>query len=144
MKINVALVHQLVAAQFPQWADLPIKPVESGGWDNRTFHLGADMTVRLPSAEGYALQVEKEHRWLPRLAPLLPLPIPVPLATLNHGSAQFISLLPVQQASGASGDRLSCQSSHRRLPLEPTYRNRARYLAQSAPATVRYSPPSVD
>jgi aminoglycoside phosphotransferase (APT) family kinase protein len=80
MKINVALVHQLVAAQFPQWADLPIKPVESGGWDNRTFHLGADMTVRLPSAEGYALQVEKEHRWLPRLAPLLPLPIPVPLA----------------------------------------------------------------
>jgi aminoglycoside phosphotransferase (APT) family kinase protein len=62
MKINVSLVHQLVAAQFPQWADLPIKPVELSGWDNRTFHLGADMTVRLPSAEGYALQVEKEHR----------------------------------------------------------------------------------
>lgn len=38
------------------------------------------MTVRLPSAAGYALQVEKEHRWLPRLAPRLPLPIPVPLA----------------------------------------------------------------
>ena len=52
----------------------------SGGWDNRTFHLGDDMAVRLPSAEGYAPQVEKEHRWLPRLAPLLPLPIPTPLA----------------------------------------------------------------
>lgn len=38
------------------------------------------MTVRLPSAARYALQVEKEHRWLPKLAPLLPLPIPVPLA----------------------------------------------------------------
>lgn len=80
MNINVALVQQLVAAQFPQWANLPIKPVELSGWDNRTFHLGADMTVRLPSAEGYALQIEKEHRWLPRLAPLLPLQIPVPLA----------------------------------------------------------------
>lgn len=38
------------------------------------------MLVRLPSAAAYALQVEKEHRWLPRLAPLLPLPVPVPLA----------------------------------------------------------------
>jgi aminoglycoside phosphotransferase (APT) family kinase protein len=78
--ISVSLVHQLVAAQFPQWAGLPIKPVEFDGWDNRTFHLGDDMSVRLPSAERYAAQVEKEHRWLPKLAPLLPLPIPVPLA----------------------------------------------------------------
>ncbi len=78
--INVSLVGQLVTAQFPQWADLPIKPAEFDGWDNRTFRLGEDMSVRLPSAACYAGQVEKEHRWLPRLAPLLPLPIPVPLA----------------------------------------------------------------
>ncbi len=78
--IDAALVRRLVAARFPQWADLPVKPVEFDGWDNRTFHLGAHMTVRLPSAAPYALQVEKEHRWLPKLAPLLPLPIPVPLA----------------------------------------------------------------
>ena len=78
--INVSLVRRLLAAQFPRWADLPIKPVEVSGWDNRTFQLGAQMTVRLPSAAPYALQVEKEHRWLPKLAPLLPLPIPVPLA----------------------------------------------------------------
>ena len=78
--ITISLVSQLVAAQFPQWADLPIKPVEFDGWDNRTFRLGEDMSVRLPSAEWYTQQVEKEHRWLPRLAPLLPLLIPVPLA----------------------------------------------------------------
>ena len=78
--INVALVSRLVAAQFPQWADLPITPVAFDGWDNTTFRLGEDMSVRLPSAERYILQVEKEHRWLPRLAPHLPLPIPVPLA----------------------------------------------------------------
>jgi aminoglycoside phosphotransferase (APT) family kinase protein len=79
-EINVALVRRLVAAQFPRWADLPIMPVAFGGWDNRTFHLGDAMSVRLPSAAAYTAQVEKEHRWLPRLAPLLPLPIPVPLA----------------------------------------------------------------
>jgi aminoglycoside phosphotransferase (APT) family kinase protein len=78
--INPSLVRQLIGSQFPQWADLPITPVQFDGWDNRTFHLGDEMTVRLPSAEWYVLQVEKEHRWLPKLAPLLPLPIPVPLA----------------------------------------------------------------
>lgn len=74
------LVRRLVSAQFPQWADLPIGQVANEGWDNRTFHLGSDMVVRLPSASPYALAVEKEHRWLPVLGPQLPLPIPVPLA----------------------------------------------------------------
>ena len=78
--IDASLVRQLVDAQFPRWSDLPVEPVEMGGWDNRTFHLGEHMTVRLPSAEGYVAQVEKEYRWLPVLAPHLPLPIPVPLA----------------------------------------------------------------
>lgn len=78
--IDTALVRRLIAAQFPRWKDLPIRPVEWGGWDNRTFHLGPAMTVRLPSAAGYVAQVEKEQRWLPILAPRLPLPIPEPLA----------------------------------------------------------------
>jgi aminoglycoside phosphotransferase (APT) family kinase protein len=83
--IAVGLVRRLVAAQFPQWADLPIRPVAASGWDNRTFHLGDAMSVRLPSAAPYALAVEKEHRWLPTLAPQLPLPIPVPLAKGQPG-----------------------------------------------------------
>jgi len=78
--IDAPLVRRLVAAQFPQWADLPVRPVEFDGWDNRTFHLGDAMSVRLPSAEAYTAQVKKEHRWLPRLAPQLPLAIPAPLA----------------------------------------------------------------
>jgi aminoglycoside phosphotransferase (APT) family kinase protein len=78
--IDDTLVRRLVAAQFPRWADLPVRPVARGGWDHRSFHLGEQMIVRLPSAADYALQVEKEHCWLPRLAPLLPLPIPAPLA----------------------------------------------------------------
>ena len=83
MDIDESLARRLVAAQFPQWADLPIKAVEFGGWDNRTFRLGENMSVRLPSAERYAAQVEKEQHWLPKLAPFLPLPIPVPLALGN-------------------------------------------------------------
>jgi len=80
VRIDAALVGRLVAAQFPQWADLPVRPVAQRGWDNRTFHLGEHMTVRLPSAGAYVAQVEKEHAWLPFLAPRLPLAVPVPLA----------------------------------------------------------------
>ena len=83
--IDSGLVGRLVAEQFPQWAGLPIRPVARGGWDNRTFHLGERMTVRLPSAARYAAQVEKEQRWLPRLARDLPLPIPAPLAMGRPG-----------------------------------------------------------
>lgn len=86
--ITVALVRRLIAAQFPAWAALPIRPVEQDGWDNTTFRLGDEMSVRLPSAEGYAAQVLKEQRWLPRLAPQLPLPIPAPLA-LGRPSADY-------------------------------------------------------
>lgn len=73
-------VRRLIAAQFSHWSDLPITPVAEQGWDNQTFHLGTELSVRLPSAAEYALAVEKEHRWLPVLRPRLPLPIPEPVA----------------------------------------------------------------
>ena len=85
VEIDVSLVRRLIATQYPQWANLVIEPVAFGGWDNRTFHLGASMVVRLPSAVRYSLQVEKEQRWLPRLAPFLPLPIPAPLVMGRSG-----------------------------------------------------------
>jgi aminoglycoside phosphotransferase (APT) family kinase protein len=78
--IDAALARRLVDDQFPQWSELPLAAVELSGWDNRTFRLGSELTVRLPSGPWYAQQVEKEQRWLPRLAPNLPLPIPAPVA----------------------------------------------------------------
>ena len=78
--ITADLAARLVATQFPQWADLPVTPVALNGWDNTTFRLGDELSVRLPSGKGYAPQVEKEHRWLPELARQLPLPIPAPVA----------------------------------------------------------------
>jgi aminoglycoside phosphotransferase (APT) family kinase protein len=78
--IGPELVGRLIAHQFPKWAHLPVRRVEHDGWDNTTFRLGEELAVRLPSAERYVPQVEKEHRWLPVLAPGLPLPIPKPVA----------------------------------------------------------------
>ena len=108
MEINVALVKQLVTAQFPEWSKLPIKPVELSGWDNRTFHLGPSMLVRLPSAAGYTLQVAKEQRWLPRLAPHLPLLIPTPVAKgrPSHAYPWHWSIYQWIKGKNASIDRI--------------------------------------
>jgi len=86
--VDAALVGRLVAAQFPHWAHLPVRPVATDGWDNWTFHLGDTMKVRLPSAEAYAAQAEKEARWLPYLAPHLPVAVPAPLG-LGHPAEGF-------------------------------------------------------
>jgi aminoglycoside phosphotransferase (APT) family kinase protein len=75
-----SLVGRLIAAQFPQWAELPIQRVPSPGTDNALYRLGDEMVVRLPSRERTTETLKKERTWLPRLAPLLPLGVPVPLA----------------------------------------------------------------
>lgn len=77
---DVSLVGRLVAAQFPRWAGLPIEPAPFTGTDNALFRLGNELVVRLPRRERATKALEKERRWLPRLAPLLPLAVPVPLA----------------------------------------------------------------
>ncbi len=75
-----SLVRRLVDAQFPRWADLPIDPVPSGGTDNALYRLGDDLVVRLPRHERTVGTLEIERSWLPRLAPLLPLAVPIPVA----------------------------------------------------------------
>lgn len=83
--IDVSLVRRLLAAQFPQWADLPIEPVPSAGTVNAIYRLGHDMAVRLPRVHWWAGDVEKEQHWLPKLAPHLPVAIPEPLAKGSPG-----------------------------------------------------------
>ncbi|MEM9082489.1 MAG: aminoglycoside phosphotransferase family protein [Planctomycetota bacterium] len=85
LDIDASLVRRLIAEQFPQWSQFTVRPVEVGGWDNRTFHLGEGMSVRLPSAERYADKVKKETQWLPVLRDHLPLPIPQPIAVGSPG-----------------------------------------------------------
>jgi aminoglycoside phosphotransferase (APT) family kinase protein len=87
-EITAQVAARLVAGQFPQWAGLPVVPVGLNRWDNTTFRLGGELSVRLPSGEDYVPQVSKEHRWLPVLAGRLPLPIPEPVA-LGRPAAGF-------------------------------------------------------
>jgi aminoglycoside phosphotransferase (APT) family kinase protein len=77
--IDEPLIRRLIGNQFPQWAGLPITTVRSAGTDNAIYRLGDDMVVRLPRLGRAAKDVAKEQRWLPRLSPLLPLTIPMPL-----------------------------------------------------------------
>jgi aminoglycoside phosphotransferase (APT) family kinase protein len=78
--IDATLVARLVAAQFPRWAELPIEPIRSAGTDNALYRLGEDMVVRLPRILTATGQIERERKWLPRLAPRLPLAVPIPIA----------------------------------------------------------------
>ncbi len=80
LEIDLSLVRRLVTEQFPAWADLSIERVDSAGTDNAIYRLGDELAIRLPYRAGEISRVDKEHRWLPVLAPRLPLPIPVPLA----------------------------------------------------------------
>lgn len=85
VSINATLAKNLITEQFPQWAALPITSVAISGHDNRTFHLGDEMSIRLASAKWYAAHVKTEQRWLPKLATQLPLPIATPIAMGEPG-----------------------------------------------------------
>ena len=77
---DVALVRRLLAGQLPHWAELPITPVVSYGTDHDIYRLGDALAARLPRIGWATEQAAKEREWLPRLAPHLPLAVPVQLA----------------------------------------------------------------
>ncbi|MFD5562744.1 aminoglycoside phosphotransferase family protein [Kitasatospora griseola] len=83
--IDGGLARRLVDAQFPQWAGLPLAAVEPGGSDHVIFRLGEELAVRLPRHADAVGQAERELEWLPRLAPWLPLAVPVPVAVGEPG-----------------------------------------------------------
>jgi len=80
------LVRRLLRAQHPQWADLPIERLASDGTDHAIYRLGEELAARLPRIHWAAGQVASERRWLPVLAPLLPLRLPVPVASGAPGA----------------------------------------------------------
>lgn len=85
VETDVGLVHRLLAGQFPQWADLSIEPVESYGTDHDIYRLGPDLAARLPRVGWATKQAATEAEWLPKLAPHLPLALPVQLAMGRPG-----------------------------------------------------------
>jgi aminoglycoside phosphotransferase (APT) family kinase protein len=77
--IDPRLVGRLVAAQFPQLADLPIRAVPSTGTVNAIYRLGDHLYARLPRVRAWARDLDKEWQWLPKLAPQLSLRVPEPV-----------------------------------------------------------------
>lgn len=76
--MTAGLIRDLLQDQHPDLAELPIRPVE-GGWGNQMWRLGDELAVRIQHMTTDPGQQLKERRWLPLLAPRLPLPIPVPV-----------------------------------------------------------------
>jgi aminoglycoside phosphotransferase (APT) family kinase protein len=106
---DVALVRRLLAAQFPQWADLAIEPVVSYGTDHDIYRLGDHLAARLPRIGWATDQAAKEAKWLPRLAPHLPLAVPVQLALGQPAESypfewSIYEWLPGENANGTIDD----------------------------------------
>ena len=80
LRIDAGLVTRLVAAQMPRLAHLPVVAVPSSGTVNAVFRLGDDLYARLPRVPEWAESLDREWRWLPRLAPRLTLEVPEPVA----------------------------------------------------------------
>lgn len=85
VETTVDLLRRLHSAQFPHLAQLPVQPVEESGTDHALYRLGADLVARLPIIAWAVEQAERDQRWLPVLAPHLPLSIPVPVAVGRPG-----------------------------------------------------------
>jgi aminoglycoside phosphotransferase (APT) family kinase protein len=80
LEIDAPLVRRLLAEQFPQWANRPLSRIEPAGTENAIFRLGDGLSVRLARRHGPTEPGGKELDWLPKLAPVLPFEVPVPVA----------------------------------------------------------------
>ncbi|MCF1648834.1 aminoglycoside phosphotransferase family protein [Streptomyces indiaensis] len=85
LDIDVSLVDRLIAGQFPRWAGLPVRRLESSGTENAMFRLGTDKVVRLPRHPRAVQAIAHELHWLPRLGPALPVGAPEPLGRGEPG-----------------------------------------------------------
>ena len=109
--VSIALVRQLLAEQHPDLAGLAVR-VLANGWDNLVCTVGTDLLARLPRRALAAELVAHEQRWLPVLAPRLPLPIPAPVR-VGRPAHRFpwqwsvVPFLPGQVAARTAPDDLA-------------------------------------
>jgi aminoglycoside phosphotransferase (APT) family kinase protein len=104
-----ALVRRLLSAQFPQWAGLPVELVDSYGTDHDIYRLGEGLSVRMPRIPGATRQAAVEGEWLPKLAPHLPLAVPVQMARGRPAEGypyawSVYEWLPGENANGTLAD----------------------------------------
>ena len=95
VEVSADLVRRLLADQHPDLARLPVAFL-ANGWDNELYRVGGGLIARLPRRALGAQIIQHEQRWLPALAPRLPLPIPYPQRTgiPAHGYPYPWSVVP--------------------------------------------------
>lgn len=104
-EVSAELVQRLLEAQQPDLAHLPVQML-ANGWDNLLCRLGDELVVRMPRRAQAAALITHEQRWLPVLAPRLPLPVPVPVRVGEPGAGypwhwSIVPFLPGHPAASA-------------------------------------------
>jgi aminoglycoside phosphotransferase (APT) family kinase protein len=104
VEVSADLVRRLLAGQHPDLARLPVEFL-ANGWDNELYRVGERLIARLPRRALGARIIKNEQRWLPELAPRLPLPIPYPERTgvPAHGYPYSWSVVPYLPGVPAAG-----------------------------------------
>ena len=134
--IDENLVRALVREQHPDLAELNLREVD-GGWDHQIWRLGDALAVRMPRTARAPSLVRNEHRWMPVLAPLLPLPVPTPVR-IGEPSARFPR--PWTIATWVPGEPADRTSITRDRHAADTLAGFLRVLHRHAPAEAPANP----
>lgn len=100
LTIGDRLVKTLVADQFPQWSDLPLRRVRSTGTVHAIYRVGDELAVRLPLLEQWAPDLDREVEWVTRFGAELPIEVPVPVAVGQPGSGYPVPWMIVKWIEG--------------------------------------------
>jgi Phosphotransferase enzyme family len=125
--VSAELVRCLLADQHPDLARLPVEFL-ANGWGNELYQVGDGLIARLPRRALGAHIIEHEQRWLPRLAPRLPLPIPTPERTGTPACGYPYPWSVVPYLPGVPAAQVTffdpAGARHRRPPARTTSRPR--------------------
>ena len=138
VEVSADLVRRLLADQHPDLARLPVEFL-ANGWDNELYRVGNELVARLPRRALGAQIITNEQRWLPGLAPRLPLPVPYPERTGLPGcgypySWSVVPYLPgVPAAEASSFDPAGAAARRRRVPRRAARPRPGRRAGQPVP-----------
>ncbi len=150
VSVDDATVRSLLASQLPQWSEKSLERLPDSGTDNAIYRLGDDMGIRLPRIHWAVAQIAREFDWLGRLAPDLPVALPVALAKGEPGDGYPYPWLVYPWLEGTSLDQWDQPATLElardvaefvlaleRIPPEggPTPRNRGLAMADRDQAT---------
>jgi len=122
--VSIGLARGLLARQFPELAGERVEPF-GVGWDNSAFLVGGEWVFRFPRRKLAAALIEREIAILPRVAPGLPLPVPVPTFAGRPAAGYPWPFAGYRRLPGAAACRARLDAAGRQRAARPL----ARFLA---------------